>query len=377
MVGNMTRERKNIMLILTDNCNLRCTYCYEGGNCKNTMSFEVAKKIIDDNFSALRQGDKSRIEFFGGEALICFPIIKEVYEYVEDTYPFLSTQYAFTTNGTLMHGKIKDWFWEHRERFVCTLSLDGTPEMHDLNRKTQNGQGSFEKIDIEFFRKAWPGCQAKMTISKDTLPNLAAGVQYIESLGFYCKATYASGIEWDMEQNLTILERELTALVKYYSENEIHLCSLLDLDLRAIFCRPDIPFRYCGAGLDRKCFDMSGRCYPCQGLASVAVGEEKAKLFENETFTDFCLSKDNPCYECKWLRICRTCFAANYLETGSIEHNCLTMCTLNRMAILASSAIQFQRIMKKAEKTPEELMTLKAVGVIQREVLQEFGLKEK
>ena len=39
------------MLILTDSCNLRCSYCYEGGNCKKTMSFEVARKIIDDNLS--------------------------------------------------------------------------------------------------------------------------------------------------------------------------------------------------------------------------------------------------------------------------------------------------------------------------------------
>lgn len=372
----MAKKRRNVMLILTDSCNLRCTYCYESGNCKKTMSFETAKKIIDDNFSELAEGDVSRIEFFGGEALICFPLMKEVFKYVETVYPFLKTGYAFTTNGTLMHGEIQDWFWEHRERFECTLSLDGTGEMHDRNRKTVNGTGSFEKIDVEFFRKAWPGCTAKMTISRETLHDLAEGIQYIESLGFYCKATYASGIDWKMEENLSVLERELVKLVNYYSENQIPLCSLLDLDLRAIFCNPEVPFRYCGAGIDRKCYDMEGRCYPCQGLASVAVGEEKAKIFENETFCDFCISNDNPCKTCKWLRICRTCFAANYLETGSVEHNCLTMCILNRMAMLASSAVQFKRIMKKAEKTEENRITLKAVEQIQKNVLQEYGMKK-
>lgn len=372
----MANKKRNVMLILTDNCNLRCTYCYEGGNCKKTMSFETAKKIIDDNFSVLSEGDKSRVEFFGGEALICFSLIKEVFDYVEHAYPFLRTQYAFTTNGTLMHGELQEWFWERRDRFECTLSLDGTGEMHDRNRKTVSGDGSFGKIDVDFFRKTWPGCTAKMTISKATLPDLAEGIKYIESLGFYCKATYASGIEWDVDQNLSILERELTKLVDYYSENSVPLCSLLDLNLRAIFCSPDVPFRYCGAGIDRKCYDMEGRCYPCQGLASVSVGEEKAKLFENETFCNFCLSEGNPCRTCKWLRICRTCFAANYLETGSIEHNCPTMCMLNRMAILASSAAQFKRIMKKTEKTSEDMVVLKAVGMIQREVMQEYGMKK-
>lgn len=368
--------KRNMMLILTDACNLRCTYCYEGGSCKKTMPFDIAKKVIDQNFAELGEGDESRIEFFGGEALLCFSLLKEIYEYVEEWYPFLHTEYAFTTNGTLMHGERMEWFWERRERFSCTLSLDGTGMMHDLNRKTIDGEGSFDKIDLDFFQRAWPGCTAKMTISRETLPYLAEGISYIESKGFYCKATYASGIQWNMEENQTILERELAKLVEYYSENDTHLCSLLDLDLRAVFCGEEVPFRYCGAGIDRKCYDMQGRCYPCQGLASVSVGEEKAKRFENETFCDFCLSQENPCKHCKWLRICRTCFAANYLETGDVERNCETMCTLNRMAILTSSAIQFKRIMKKEEKSVNDLVTLKAVALIQKEVMREYGMKK-
>lgn len=368
--------KRNIMLILTDACNLRCTYCYEGGRCKKRMTLDVAKKIIDDNFAGLTEGDRGRIEFFGGEALLCFSLLREIYEYAEQNYPTLKIEYAFTTNGTLMHGECQRWFEERKERFSCTLSLDGTPHMHDLNRKTIEGEGSFDKIDVAFFQRTWPGCTAKMTISKETLPYLAEGVQYIESLGFYCKATYASGIAWDVEENLSILERELTKLVQYYSENQMQLCSLLDLDLRAIFCSPEVPFRYCQAGIDRKCYDMEGRCYPCQGLASVAVGEEKAEKFENETFCDFCLSEDNPCKYCRWLRVCRTCFAANYLETGDIERNCDVMCTLNRRAILASSAVQFKRIMKKDERAERELVTLKAALLIQKEIMQEYGMKK-
>ena len=65
------------------------------------------------------------------------------------------------------------------------------------------------------------------------------------------------------------------------------------------------------------------------------------------------------------------------METGSIEHNCLKMCILNRMAIMASSAVQFRRIMKKSVKTPEDMTTLKAVGVIQKEIMQEFELKKQ
>lgn len=364
------------MLILTDRCNLKCTYCYES-MCDHTMEFETAKKIIDREFEGFEDTQKGRIEFFGGEALLKFELLKKLYEYVKDQYSDKNIRYAFTTNGTLMHGPIKEWFWEHRSEFDCTLSLDGTEEMHGKNRRTRDDQNSFNKIDLEFFKTAWPGCTAKMTISAETLLDFASGIRFIESQGFYCKATFASGIDWKLKDNEAILMREMQKLVEYYRENENPLCTLLDLDLRAIFNSPDVPFRYCEAGIGKHCYDMYGRMYPCQGLASVSVGETDAVRFECEEFKDFCLSQDNPCRTCRWLRICRTCYAANYLETGSIEHNSKKVCHLNRVSILASSAVRFYRIMKKTEKTDADLMTLKAINEIQRNVMKNYGLAEK
>ncbi len=371
----MDTKNRVIMLILTDNCNLRCSYCYENGEIKKAMRFETARAVIDRTFAGMPEDAMGRIEFFGGEALLEFALLKRIYEYVKVQYSSCHIRFAFTTNGTLMHGNVRQWFWEHREDFACTLSLDGTEAMHNRNRRTKGGEGSFNAIDVDFFRKTWPDCTAKMTVSPETLPDLAEGIMYLESLGFYCKATFASGMDWKQEEYKEILMRELNKLTEYYSRNDIHLCNMLDLDLRAIFNGPEAPFRYCEAGVGKQCYDMEGRAYPCQGLASVSVGEERAYLFEGECFENFCMSEDNPCRLCRWLRVCRTCYAANYLETGSVERNCENVCFLNRMAILASSAIQYRRIMKKSERTPAEALTLKAVVMIQKNILSEYGMK--
>ena len=364
----------SLMLILTNQCNLRCVYCYENSD-RQVMSFDTAKDILDRHLSTRASGERVRIEFFGGEVLTQFPLLKRIYEYALHTYEHLDLRFAFTTNGTMMHGELQSWFAEHAERFDCTLSLDGTPAMHDRNRRTRGGEGSYSLIDTAFFRKTWPTCSAKMTISDRTLPDLAEGIMAIEAMGFFCKATFASGISWDVPALRETLTVEFEKLVAYYSENDRPLCHLFDLDLRAIFSKPDAPFRYCEAGVGRVCYDVQGRQYPCQGLASVSLGEKNARLFQNERFLDFSLTDGNPCKSCRWLRICRTCFAANYLETGCIERVDKNTCYLNRMSILASSAIQYRRIAKCPEKTLAQKQTVMAVAEIQKKVLTEYGMK--
>ena len=42
----MNMESKQVTLVLTEKCNLNCTYCYENNKSRRTMSWEIAKKII-------------------------------------------------------------------------------------------------------------------------------------------------------------------------------------------------------------------------------------------------------------------------------------------------------------------------------------------
>lgn len=364
-------DYKTIMLIVTENCNLKCTYCYETDKTSKTMLFETAKKIIAKEFGNQYEFAKGEIEIFGGEAFLNFELIKEIYEYALTTYPNIDFVFTNTTNGTLIHGDIQKWLYDRRNKFFCTLSLDGTKEMHDQNRPYANGWGSYDTIDIDFFLNTWEHCGAKMTISDENIENLADGIMHIESLGFDCMATFASGIDWNLRNKREILIREFSKLVDYYSENPTRrVCQLLNYDFRYIFYPLDDKFRYCGAGVIKKCYDINGNVYPCQGLSALTVGE-KAVNFINKDFKDFHLSDNNPCKKCKWIRLCRTCYAANFLETGNVETNCQDICYLNRLSILASSKIQFNRLLRQNSFNDDERMILKAIEIIQEEIFKE------
>ena len=71
----------NLRLNVTQNCNLRCKYCFENAleNYENRqkMDFETAKKAVDVFLDLLEKNGKSEgnIRFFGGEPLLDFSLM--------------------------------------------------------------------------------------------------------------------------------------------------------------------------------------------------------------------------------------------------------------------------------------------------------------
>ena len=146
---------KALCLHICHDCNLRCKYCFAGtgdykGN-REFMSEEVALKAVD--FLIENSGNRKILEmdFFGGEPLLNFDVVKKTVEYANEKASALGKKFLFTmtTNGVLLKGEIADWLNENMENVV--LSLDGRKEIHDDVRKTINGKGSFEVI-IENFK---------------------------------------------------------------------------------------------------------------------------------------------------------------------------------------------------------------------------------
>ena len=61
------------MLLITENCNLNCVYCYEHKKNNSNMSFQTAKDILDKHLSQAELKIPIVIELFGGEAFCPFP----------------------------------------------------------------------------------------------------------------------------------------------------------------------------------------------------------------------------------------------------------------------------------------------------------------
>ena len=145
---------KALCLHVAHTCNLNCEYCfasqgkYHGD--RALMSFEVAKQAID--FLIENSGSRKNLEvdFFGGEPLMNFEVVKEITAYCRSIEKEKGKNFRFTltTNGVLLDDEVIDF--ANRECHNVVLSLDGRKEVHDRLRKTVNGKGSYDVIVPKF-----------------------------------------------------------------------------------------------------------------------------------------------------------------------------------------------------------------------------------
>lgn len=74
---DIIKVNKKAMLLVTEECNLNCVYCYEHYKNHSKMDFDTAKRILDKFYANTKTGDTVLIEIFGGEAFTNFPLIKK------------------------------------------------------------------------------------------------------------------------------------------------------------------------------------------------------------------------------------------------------------------------------------------------------------
>ncbi len=147
---HLEHRLQKLTLQITQNCNLRCSYCAYSGKYnqrthnKNTMSIETLQKSIDFVMKRSDGVERLNIGFYGGEPLLEFQKIKEAVGYINNKYAGRKVDYSLTTNGTIFNDEIINFFIENE--FNIMISLDGPREMHNRNRVFENGVGSFDKV---------------------------------------------------------------------------------------------------------------------------------------------------------------------------------------------------------------------------------------
>lgn len=156
------KRLSQLILQVTQQCNLRCSYCIYGGQYTNrqhtnkVMTFELAKKSIDFFLEHSYETDHLVISFYGGEPFLNFELIKQCVEYVSENVNGKKVLYTVTTNGTLLTEDIINFLVKYD--FYTLISLDGAKEEHDLNRKFRTGGGTFDVIvnNINIFKEKYP-----------------------------------------------------------------------------------------------------------------------------------------------------------------------------------------------------------------------------
>lgn len=139
-------DRMELILLASEDCNFRCTYCYEDF-ARGTMRPEVrqgVKRLVESRIKRLRVLD---IRWFGGEPLYGWEALSDLAPFLSDIAEKNDVRYvgSMTTNGYLLTPDILDKLLAWKTN-VFQITLDGMPEDHDCNRPTRDGQGSFATI---------------------------------------------------------------------------------------------------------------------------------------------------------------------------------------------------------------------------------------
>ncbi|HWQ42746.1 MAG TPA: thioether cross-link-forming SCIFF peptide maturase, partial [Desulfosporosinus sp.] len=141
---------KAICLHVAHDCNLRCGYCFAGtgafGGSRTLMNLETGKKGIDFVLESSGHRDHCEVDFFGGEPLLNFGVVKALVEYGRKAGAARgkTIKFTLTTNGVLLNQEIQNYLEE--EEISVVLSLDGRPEVHDRMRPYADGRGSYAKV---------------------------------------------------------------------------------------------------------------------------------------------------------------------------------------------------------------------------------------
>lgn len=163
----VNNHMSQLVLQVTQQCNLRCCYCIFSGNYYNRehssqrMTFETAKRAVDFFMEHSLESKEVTVGFYGGEPFLEFNLIKSVITYCKENYSYRTLKFNVTTNGVLLNKEIIQYCIEND--MLVTISIDGSKEEHDANRVTRDGKGTFdiilnnirliEKIDKNYFLK--------------------------------------------------------------------------------------------------------------------------------------------------------------------------------------------------------------------------------
>ncbi len=127
-------------------CNIDCRYCYLPDR---TSKAVVAEATLENLFSQVFASgwvrDGCTVVWHAGEPMV-LPIdfYRRAFRLIDGLKPEgLSLTHAFQTNGTLIDDAWCEFF--AAEQINVGVSIDGPQLLHDINRVTRSGRGTFER----------------------------------------------------------------------------------------------------------------------------------------------------------------------------------------------------------------------------------------
>ncbi len=360
-----------VMLMIAQDCNLRCDYCYGGEsgrfNNRGKMSIKTAEVAFD--YALKTTSDKKLLKFlfFGGEPLLNFDVIKHLVEKWEKEQKQHGREVYFTmtTNATLITEEIAEFF--NRHNIQITISIDGPKEIHDKFRVGLNGSGSFDKVmaGIKILRKHDVTFGVRTTITGAESDDLNNITNFFNENKFYMN--YVVPVNYpvlDKQNPYDLTPDDLLKISHWQNDLLLKACSEIEDTETDSFEAKQLSITYsnikkresphyfrCGAGNWLITVDIDGNFYPCQRfvgmksfmLGNVFDGQDKDKTVE--MYSAFIEASQN-CLSCWSRNLCRKrCFHMKAGCDGGFSDLPTEICDIYRDNY--ESAIAFVKLAKQ------------------------------
>lgn len=350
---NIKRRITDLTLNIVNTCNLRCSYCWNQAGAYGNLSKlsrkmgkAVAFKAVDLLVRESRGAKDLVVDFYGGEPLLNFELIKDVVNYCKDIQRKKKINFHFllATNGTLLTKEIGEYLI--RNGVDIAVSLDGSQKIQDIQRPFPDGKGSFDAIldNINSIRKDY----RKKIVGRATFTPYSTKIietfKFLRNLGFerieLCESEKA-GYGLDLNSKFffsgakglrrlktiyhdlaifytrEILKGNLTYANTYFNRFFKQLSRLYNIHSIA---------GACSAGFTLMAVDMDGSIYPCTAFVgmpefktgTVKTGVDNSRL---KIFSDNKITSSKVCARCWAKKICRgcgSCYNLNYFSNKNI-----------------------------------------------------------
>lgn len=363
---------RDVTFQVTEDCNLQCTYCYQGHKSKKIMSWETAKACVDFLFRMAKNEDGfinkyTRgiiLDFIGGEPLLQIKLIDKIVHYfimkAIDENPIWAETYmiSFATNGVLFFTEaVSDFIKKYKNHLSISVSIDGTKEMHDKCRVFPDGSGSFDLaykaqkyLDKEFNYDSG----TKATISRENMPMLTETIKYYISEGYTeINANTIFEPDWTTEDAKLFysqLKEMADILLPYNGKIDISLFN------EQFFCEKTDPTQtWCGGYDSMLAFDTEGNAYPCIRYMESSLGSDAPPVIIGNAWDGLYVTKeqqdmhnclacttwqtqnDEECLNCPIAEGCADCAAEGYQHFGCFnKRHKLGSCWVHRARSLAN-----------------------------------------
>lgn len=282
----------NLWIQTTNECNLRCSYCYIHtlGN-KDYINEDGIARLIDKLVETAKNKNLRQIQlrFAGGEPLLKISLWKsyiiELKQRLKDVDCKLNT--VILTNLVALNEKYIEFINDNA--IGLAVSIDGVGDYHNNTRHFKNGEGSFDIVNKNIDKLLNNGINPTLltVVSNSNIDGIDKFTEYVIEKNLKHRYSFVSGEDIDIQKLIS----KMNSCYKIYDKaieggykfSILHKLCDLKFD--------NLSFQTCGNGFNGGALNTDGSIYFCQRhfgitqpLGNIYEEDDILSIIQRKTF---------------------------------------------------------------------------------------------